>query len=111
MYNENSVKNVVDQLNSIHENFIWNNKKLKVKHSALIADYKEGGCKDVDINKVQDFIFKSRGSQTSWIPTFTRGKSYQTKYFLKSLEQILFFTSILNYPNNVPCRGKFAYIL
>ena len=41
-------KNVVDQLNSIHKNFIWNNKKPKIKHSTLIADYEEG-YKDVGI--------------------------------------------------------------
>ena len=31
---------------------------------------------------------------------------YQTNYFLKSVDQKLFFTSILNYPNNVPYREK-----
>ena len=33
----------------MHENFIWNGKKPKIKHSTLIADYSEGGYKDVDI--------------------------------------------------------------
>ena len=33
----------------MHKNFIWNDKKPKIKHSALIADYSEGGYKDVDI--------------------------------------------------------------
>ena len=46
-------KFVIDQLNTLHKNFIWNNKRPKVKHSTLIADYCEGGYKDVDIeNKI-----------------------------------------------------------
>ena len=36
-------KNVIDQLNSIHKSFIWSNKKPKIMHSTLIADYEEGG--------------------------------------------------------------------
>ena len=42
-------KFVIDQLNTLHTNFIWNNKRPKIKHSTLIADYCEGGYKDVDI--------------------------------------------------------------
>ena len=30
-------------------NFLWNNKKAKVKHSTLIASYKEGGLKASDL--------------------------------------------------------------
>ena len=41
-------KFVIDQLNTLHENFIWNNRRSKVKHSTLITD----SC-DVDIeNKI-----------------------------------------------------------
>ena len=32
-----------------HKSFIWDNKKPKIKHATLIADYSEGGYKDVDI--------------------------------------------------------------
>ena len=42
-------KQIVDQMNSVHKGFIWDNKKPKIKHSTLIADYSEGGYKDVDI--------------------------------------------------------------
>ena len=42
-------KQVVDQLNVIQRGFIWNNKKPKIKHSTLVADYSEGGYKDIDI--------------------------------------------------------------
>ena len=46
-------KFVIDQLNILHKNYIWNNKRPKTKHSTLIADYCEGDYKDVDIvNKI-----------------------------------------------------------
>ena len=40
---------ILDQINLMHKNFIWNEKRPKIKHSTLIADYSEGGHKDVDI--------------------------------------------------------------
>ena len=46
-------KFVIDQLNTLHKNFISNNKRPKIEHSTLIADYCEGGYKDVDFeNKI-----------------------------------------------------------
>ena len=40
---------ILDQINLMHKNFVWNEKRPKIKHSTLIADYSEGGYKDVDI--------------------------------------------------------------
>ena len=42
-------KQILDQMNSVHKSFIWDNKKPKIKHSTSIADYSEGGYKDVDM--------------------------------------------------------------
>ena len=42
-------KQILDQMNSGHKSFIRDNKKPKIKHSTPIADYSEGGYKDVDI--------------------------------------------------------------
>ena len=42
-------KQVVDQLNVMQRGVIWNNKKPKIKQSTLVADYSEGGYKDIDI--------------------------------------------------------------
>ena len=33
-----------------HKNFIWQNKRPKIKHASLISDYSKGGLKDVDID-------------------------------------------------------------
>ena len=52
-------KFVIDQLNTVHKNFIWNNKRPTIKHSTLIADYCEGWYKDVDIeNKIVSLKIK-----------------------------------------------------
>ena len=42
-------KQIFDQLNTLQKSFIWSNRKPKIKHSTLIADYGEGGHKDIDI--------------------------------------------------------------
>ena len=42
-------KQMLDQLNTLHKSFILSNRKPKSKHSTLIADYGEGGYKDIDI--------------------------------------------------------------
>ena len=42
-------KQLIDQLYVLHKNFIWDKKRPKIKHSTLIADYSEGGYKDIDI--------------------------------------------------------------
>ena len=36
----------VDELNTIQTDFIWNNEKLKMKHTALVGD---GGYRIVDV--------------------------------------------------------------
>ena len=39
---------MLNQLNTLQKSFIWSNRKPKIKHSTLIADYGEGGYKDID---------------------------------------------------------------
>ena len=46
-----SSKFLIDQLNALQKKFIWDNKRPKIKHSTLVADYCEGGYKDVDVEK------------------------------------------------------------
>ena len=42
-------KKFMDQLYSLQKNFIWRGRPPKSKHTSLIADYVDGGYKDVDI--------------------------------------------------------------
>ena len=43
-------KHIIQKLIDIQEKFLWKNGKPKIKHSTLIADYKDGGLKVVDID-------------------------------------------------------------
>ena len=40
---------ILDDLQSVHKDFIWNRKYAKIKHCTLIGDYIDGGQKDVDL--------------------------------------------------------------
>ena len=42
-------KTCMDQLYSSQKDFIYKGKPQKIKHTTLIADYADGGYKDVDI--------------------------------------------------------------
>ena len=55
------LKQLIEQLNIIHKNFIWNNKRPKIKHSTLIASYSEGGYNDIDMNA------KLSSIKVSWV--------------------------------------------
>ena len=63
--------------------FIWSKKQPKIKHSTLIADYKDGGYKDTDIEtkilslKVKQISLLLDDSFHPW------KKLYQTHSFQK----------------------------
>ena len=54
-------KQVVDQLNVMQIGFIWNNKNPKIKHSTSVADYSEGGYKDIHIKTKVSALKVARG--------------------------------------------------
>ena len=39
----------VQEMKSLHKEFIWSNRKPKIKLTALIGDYAEGDLKDIDM--------------------------------------------------------------
>ena len=41
---------VMDSMQALHKDFVWNGKKPKIKHTTLISDYTHGGLKNIDIN-------------------------------------------------------------
>ena len=55
---------ILNELKSIHINFIWNNKRPKIKHSTLISDISDGRLRDVDIES------KIKALQLSWLKRF-----------------------------------------
>ena len=46
---KNPSTQIIESLNSIQKKFIWSKKQPKIKHSTLVADHKDGGYKDIDI--------------------------------------------------------------
>ena len=52
---------IINQLNNIKGNFIWNGKNPKIKHSTLSNSCEDGGLKDVDV------FTKVISLQCSWI--------------------------------------------
>ena len=52
---------VIEQIQKIQKKFIWNGKKPKIKHTALINEHQDGGLKDVDIEA------KMRSLQLGWV--------------------------------------------
>ena len=45
---KNPSTQIIESLNSIQKKFIWSRKQPKIKHSTVMADYKDGGYKDID---------------------------------------------------------------
>ena len=52
---------VVDSIQTLHKDFVWNGKKPKIKHTTFISDYTNGGLKEIDIN------WKLYSLKFSWI--------------------------------------------
>ena len=72
-------KQILDQMNIVHKSFIWDNRKPRIRHSTLTADYSEGGYKDVDIET------KISALKVTWVKrllvTFIHGKLFQLYSF------------------------------
>ena len=52
---------IIDQLNKIRKNFIWNGLNPRIKNSAINNNYENGGLKNVNID------VKISSLQSSWI--------------------------------------------
>ena len=78
-------------LNSIQKDFIWNKSRAKIKHCSIIADYKEGGYKDVDISS------KLLAMKISWIKRFLDDNFHPWKILPTRLFARLGGNSIFHY--------------
>ena len=54
-------KSIIEEVHKIQENFLWNKKNPKIKHSTLIGEYEWGGPKKVDVDT------KLRSIRISWL--------------------------------------------
>ena len=50
--------NTIDLVYKIQKNFIWQDKKAKIKHSTLCNGYEKGGLKNVDLRKEMFLVKK-----------------------------------------------------
>jgi exonuclease III len=76
-------KYVVEQLTKIAYSFVWNSKPEKIKRKTLIADYKDGGQKMIDI---ESFI---KAQKAIWVKRLTDNQNGSWKSFpLKLLNKL-----------------------
>ena len=64
---------IIDILNKLQKEFLWNKKNPKIKHSTLCSDYENGGLKSVDISS------KIVELQCSWIKRLFDGNFHEWK--------------------------------
>ena len=85
---------IINILEILHKNFIWDNKRAKIKHTTLISDYCDGGLKDVDIKS------KIKALHLSWLKRLFDENSHPWKliptYIFKKLSKC---SSTIFYPN------------
>ena len=60
-YLSNVPNSIINKIEALHKDFIWNGKTPKVKHTTLICNYEDGGLKDIDIKS------KLKSLHMSWI--------------------------------------------
>ena len=66
-------KQILDQMNIVHTCFMSDNKKPKIKHCTLIADYSKGEYKDVDIET------KISALKVTWVQRFLNSNFHSWK--------------------------------
>ena len=101
----NFTKDFIKQLEDLRKNFIWNRRRLKIKHSTLIGDYADGGYKDVDIET------KLSSLRTIWIRRFLDNSFHAWKAIPCSLLSDFGVTSIFhfNFKPSVFCAQKMSH--
>ena len=94
---------LIEQLNIIHKNFVWNNKHPKIKHSTLIASYSEGGYNDIDINT------KLSSIKVSWVTRLMGDNFHPWKIIPSKIFSVFGGTNIIFHTNKLlplRCRKK-----
>ena len=93
---------IIDKLNEIQKNFIWDGKTPKIKHSSLICDYDEGGLKDIDI-KAKIASFHLCWLKRLYADNFHPWKNIPLKLIEKQYRYHIFFPNAqLKFSNHFP---------
>ena len=90
---------LIEELKQIQKNFLWDNKKVKIKQNTLRNDYKDRGLKSVDIEH------KIASLKCSWVKrlyteNFHEWKIIPLQYIDKRFGKNFKFHSNLNIPKN-----------
>ena len=72
-------KHVVDSMQVLHRDFIWNSKKPKIKHYTIIGNYSDGGLKDIDLTS------KLKSLKFSWIKQLRDTTDFHPRKVLANL--------------------------
>ena len=64
---------IIEKIEKIQNDFIWEDKKTKVKHNTFITDYIDGGLKDIDIRA------KMESLHHSWLKRLYDGNKHPWK--------------------------------
>ena len=96
---------IVDKLITIQNDFLWDGKRPKVKHAALIGSYETGGLKSLDIEA------KIKALQLSWVKRLYDGTSHSWKniplYYLSKQTDKIFYPNLeINPDVNMPTFYK-----
>ena len=97
---------IIDKIEELQKDFIWNGKTPKIKHSTLISDYSDGGLKDVDIKS------KFKSLKLGWLRRlfsvdFHPWKNIPLKMIEQSFGQNIFFPNTkISPPVNIPMFYK-----
>ena len=92
-------KNALDDLQAMHKEFIRGSKKPKIKHSALIGHYEDGGFRDVDLPA------KFKSIKFIWIKTMLDKSNFHpwiavADKIVKPLGELILFIQTCNFHLN-----------
>ena len=84
---------ILNTLNTIQKDFIWDGKRAKIKHSTLISNYSEGGLCDIDIE------LKIKSLQLSWLKRFYDTNHHPWKTIPKYIFSKVSASNSIFFPN------------
>ena len=94
------LKSIIEELNEIQNEFLWSNKKCKIKYGTLCNDYKNGGLKNLDINL--------KINESRYIELFEVSGSIK-KFSSINCVNINFSQSIAHYLFSIDCVNSYLF--
>ena len=98
-------KVIIEKLTEIHNDFLWDGKRPKIKHAALLSSYELGGLKSLDIEA------KIKALQLTWVKRLYDGSLHSWKniplFYINMHGTEIFYPNLEIIPkNNMPVFYK-----